>query len=163
MAAIGEFACAGKRGGNCKRKMSLSILDIAHVLAGGPDQQIDWFQQKGLIARNKACPSCGLQMRIQSRNDIQDKKRYRHMNITVLLDFTTIGGAVLMTVAKRAVALEQAASLISQSCHCSSGLLSFSGGCDSILFPRWQTRRKSVNPLQSSPTNISETYVAGDC
>ena len=59
--------------------MSLSILDIAPVLAGDPDQQITWFQQRGLIARNKTCPSCSSVMHMQCRNDIQDKRRYSHV------------------------------------------------------------------------------------
>ena len=66
----------GKRG-NCKRrKMSLRILP---VLAGDCDQQITWFQQRGLIARNKTCPSCRSPMRIQCRNNIQEKRRYSHL------------------------------------------------------------------------------------
>ena len=63
------------------RWISLNILDIASVLAGGPDHQIDWFQQKGLIARNKLCPSCKLQMQLQCRNDIQDRRRYMYTKL----------------------------------------------------------------------------------
>ena len=69
------------RAGNPKRgtssvKMSLSILDLLPVLSGTADEQISWFQQKGLLCRSRNCPSCGLAMRIQTRNDIQDKRRY---------------------------------------------------------------------------------------
>ena len=75
-----RLASFGFGGKNCKRrKMSLSILDIAPVLAGDPDQQITWFQQRGLIARNKTCPSCSSVMHMQCRNDIQDKRRYSHV------------------------------------------------------------------------------------
>ena len=46
------------------------------VLSGTADEQLSWFQQKGLLSRSQNCPSCGLAMRIQTRNDIQDKRRY---------------------------------------------------------------------------------------
>ena len=78
-AAIGGYIA---RAGNANRdtssavKMSLSILDLLPVLSGTADEQLSWFQQKGLLSRSQNCPSCGLAMRIQTRNDIQDKRRY---------------------------------------------------------------------------------------
>ena len=78
-AAIGGYIA---RAGNANRdtssavKMSLSILDLLPVLSGTADEQLSWFQQKGLLSRSQNCPSCGLAMHIQTRNDIQDKRRY---------------------------------------------------------------------------------------
>ena len=56
--------------------MSLSILDLAPVLAGSTDEQIEWFQGKGLLASSMTC-TCGLPMQLQTRNDIQDKRRLK--------------------------------------------------------------------------------------
>ena len=53
----------------------MSILDLAPVIAGNADNQITWFQQKGLLASSLNCPACGCAMRMQTRNDIQDKRR----------------------------------------------------------------------------------------
>ena len=53
----------------------MSILDHAPVLEGGADDQIAWFQAKGLLGGTCNCPSCGSAMRLQARNDIQDKRR----------------------------------------------------------------------------------------
>ena len=39
--------------------MSISILDLASALAGSPDQQLDWYQQRGLLARSMTCSACG--------------------------------------------------------------------------------------------------------
>ena len=78
-AAIGGYIA---RAGNANRdtssavKMSLSILDLLPVLSGTADEQLSWYQQKGLLSRSQNCPSWGLAMRIQTRNDIQDKRRY---------------------------------------------------------------------------------------
>ena len=64
-----------------KQAMSISILDLLPVLAGSPMQQINWFQQKGLLASNMNCPLCGTAMITQVRNDIQDKYRYNYSKI----------------------------------------------------------------------------------
>ena len=78
-AAIGGYI---ERAGNANRdtssavKMSLIILDLLPVLSGTADEQLSWFKQKGLLSRSQNCPSCGLAMRIQTRKDIQDKRRY---------------------------------------------------------------------------------------
>ena len=70
-----ENAKRGRLQFSLLEEMSLSILDLLPVLAGTNDQQIAWFQQRGLLASNDNCPSCGLQMQLQTRNDIQDKCR----------------------------------------------------------------------------------------
>ena len=64
-----------RQSGRLAEKMSLSILDLLPVLSGSPGDQIAWFQQRDLFARSMTCPSCGLLMQLQSRNDIQDKQR----------------------------------------------------------------------------------------
>ena len=66
-----------------KQTMSISILDLLPVLAGSPMQQINWFQQKGLLASSMNCPLCGTAMITQIRNDIQDKYRHRRLQARV--------------------------------------------------------------------------------
>ena len=61
-----------------------SILSLASVLGSNADQQITWFQTKGLIARNKNCPSCNQVMNMQSRNDVTDQYRLIKMVIKKL-------------------------------------------------------------------------------
>ena len=65
--------------GKCEKwdsvEMSLRILDLLPLLSGTPDDQIAWFQRRGLLVRRLNCPSCGLAMHLQTRNDIQDKCR----------------------------------------------------------------------------------------
>ena len=78
-AAIGGYIARAEnanRDTSSAVKMSLSILDLLPVLSATADEQLSWFQQKGLLSRSQNCPSCGLAMRIQTRNDIQDKRRY---------------------------------------------------------------------------------------
>ena len=55
-----------------------SILDLAAVISErtGMDERIAWLQGKGLIARNKTCPSCNQPMHFQSRSDVTDKNRF---------------------------------------------------------------------------------------
>ena len=61
-----------------------SILSLASVLGADVDQQINWFQVKGLmIARNKTCPACSHGMNMQSRSDISDKYIQVHSYIRV--------------------------------------------------------------------------------
>ena len=43
---------------------------------GHVDQQIAWFQSKGLLATSKACPACGQPINMQTRSDVTDKYRY---------------------------------------------------------------------------------------
>ena len=54
----------------------MSILDLAPVIAGSVDNRITWFQQRSLLANSLNCPACGAAMQMQTRNDIQDKRRY---------------------------------------------------------------------------------------
>ena len=149
-AAIGGYIA---RAGNANRdtssavKMSLSILDLLPVLSGTADEQLSWFQQKGLLSRSQNCPSCGLEMRIQARNDIQDKRRYIYSvlydNIPVtdipcrhthththksLINYSTSGGDVQMMPARRVAVSDLVASLRGRSFLCSSGSSSFTGG-----------------------------------
>ena len=55
-------------------KMS-SILSIVSILGADTDEQINWFQNKGLIARTKNCPACTQAMTLQQRSDVTDQYR----------------------------------------------------------------------------------------
>ena len=61
-----------------------SILDLASVISAHTsiEEQIAWFQSKGLLARTKSCPTCNHAMDMQSRSDISDKYRYIQHYIT---------------------------------------------------------------------------------
>ena len=50
----------------------MSILDLGQVIFGDLDKQIAWFQQKNLLSLQ---PNCSVAIVIQTRNDIQDKRR----------------------------------------------------------------------------------------
>ena len=52
---------------------------LAHSSVIGPevDKQISWLQSKGLLSRNKQCPSCNQSMDMQQRSDITDQYRWR--------------------------------------------------------------------------------------
>lgn len=54
-----------------------SILDLAAIISDrtSPQERLDWFQQKGLIARTKNCAICNHPMELQSRSDVTDKFR----------------------------------------------------------------------------------------
>ena len=52
-----------------------SILDLVSVLGGSADDRIAWFQQKGLLASSLNCPACGSTMAMQTKNDVEDKRR----------------------------------------------------------------------------------------
>ena len=54
-----------------------SILALSGVLSADIDQQITWFQSKGLLASTKNCPVCSHGMTLQPRSDITDQYRYR--------------------------------------------------------------------------------------
>ena len=56
--------------------MALSILKMGPLLFGSIEDLIAYMQGKGLLARNKQCPSCSSNMALQRRSDIQDKFRY---------------------------------------------------------------------------------------
>ena len=43
---------------------------------GDVDQQIGWFQSKGLLATSKTCPACSQPINMQTRSDVTDKYRY---------------------------------------------------------------------------------------
>ena len=51
------------------------ILDLSKVLAGTIEDQIAWFQARGLFSQQRSCSACGTVMNLQKRNDIQDKYR----------------------------------------------------------------------------------------
>ena len=53
----------------------MSILDLGEVIFGDLDNQIAWFQGKGLLSNQPNCSVCGTAMVVQVRNDIQDKRR----------------------------------------------------------------------------------------
>ena len=54
----------------------MSILDLGPYMFGDVDQQIAWFQSKGLLATSKTCPACSQSMNMQIRSDVTDKYRY---------------------------------------------------------------------------------------
>ena len=54
----------------------MSILDLGTVIFSSVEEQIEWFQQNGLLATRRKCPACNGDMEIQLRNDVQDKHRY---------------------------------------------------------------------------------------
>ena len=43
--------------------------------------QLDWFQNKGLIARRKNCPAGTNPMDLQKKSDITDKYRYNMIKL----------------------------------------------------------------------------------
>ena len=53
-----------------------SVLSLCEVIGPDVSQQITWLQSRGLLARNKQCPS----MELQKRSDISDKCRWRCPN-----------------------------------------------------------------------------------
>ena len=60
MTAIGQFRKRWQARRELQRQDEFEYIRDRFCSYWGPDKQIDWFQQKGLIARNKVCPSCGL-------------------------------------------------------------------------------------------------------
>ena len=68
----------GKNEANKTTKMS--ILDLGQCMFRDVDQQIGWFQSKGLLATNKTCPACSQPMEMQKRSDVTDKYRYVYNN-----------------------------------------------------------------------------------
>ena len=74
---IGPTASAGNvKCGKYSSLAEMSILDLAPVIAGSVEDRISWFQQRSLLANRLNCPACGAAMQMQTRNDIQDKRRY---------------------------------------------------------------------------------------
>ena len=53
-----------------------TILQLSGVLSADVEDQISWFQTKGLLASTKNCPACSQAMTLQQRSDITDKYRY---------------------------------------------------------------------------------------
>ena len=56
----------------------MGFLQNLRHLYHDPDEQITWFQSKGLLARNKTCPACNQAMIMQTRSDVSEKYRYIH-------------------------------------------------------------------------------------
>ena len=54
-----------------------TILQLSGVLSADIEEQITWFQTKGLLASAKNCPACSQAMTLQQRSDITDKYRYK--------------------------------------------------------------------------------------
>ena len=54
----------------------VSILSLSKILGADIEEQLDWFQSKGLIARRKNCSASTNPMDLQKRSDITDKYRY---------------------------------------------------------------------------------------
>ena len=54
-----------------------NILDLAAVISErtSPQERLEWFQNRGLIARNKMCPACNAPMELQTRKDVSDQYR----------------------------------------------------------------------------------------
>ena len=53
-----------------------SILSLASVISAELEEQIAWFQARGLLAQNKTCPACNQPMNMQQRQNVTDKYRY---------------------------------------------------------------------------------------
>lgn len=53
----------------------MSILDIGPVIFADIDDQIAWFQRKGLPAQNPNYSACNTPMVIQVHSDVQDLRR----------------------------------------------------------------------------------------
>ena len=70
----GGCGTAGKTKQSKATKMS--ILNLGPYMFGDVDQQIGWFQSKGLLATSKTCPACSQPMNMQTRSDVTDKYRY---------------------------------------------------------------------------------------
>ena len=58
----------------------MSILDLGQYMFRDVDQQIGWFQSKGLLATNKTCPACSQPINMQKHSDVTDKYRYVYNN-----------------------------------------------------------------------------------
>ena len=58
----------------------MRILDFGPYMFGGVDQQIGWFQSKGLLATSKTCPACSQPTDMQTRSDVTDEYRWRCSN-----------------------------------------------------------------------------------
>ena len=54
-----------------------SVLALSAVIGPEVDKQISRLQSKGLLSRNKQCPSCNQPMNMQQRSDITDQYRWR--------------------------------------------------------------------------------------
>ena len=54
---------------------NMNILDLSKVLAGTIEDQIAWYQARGLLSQRRNCSSCGTTMNLQRRDDIKDKYR----------------------------------------------------------------------------------------
>ena len=96
---------ARHRGKNEATKTTkMSILDLGQYMFGDVDQQIGWFQSKGLLATNKTCAACSQQpMDMQKRSDVTDKYRYVIQQNTMCLGhnslwyaFVTDGDVVIL-------------------------------------------------------------------
>ena len=57
------------------REKLLAFSGYQILLVPAIDEQIGWFQSRGLIARSKNCLACNHQMNMQTRSDITDKYR----------------------------------------------------------------------------------------
>ena len=54
----------------------MSILDLGPYLFGDVDQQISWFQSKGLLAMSRTWYAVSQPMNMQTCSDVTDKYRY---------------------------------------------------------------------------------------
>ena len=69
-----------------------SILDLASVISARTsiEEQIEWFQSEGLLARVKNCPSCNHAMEIKKRNDVTDKYTGKLNNVQLCFSQVTL-------------------------------------------------------------------------
>ena len=63
------------------RATMASIMSLASVISAEEEEQVNWFQTRGLLPRTKTCPACNQAMNMQSRADVIDKYRYIYVHI----------------------------------------------------------------------------------
>ena len=90
--------CHGGRSHRGKNKATkMSILDLGPYMFGDVDQQIDWFQSKGLLATSKTCPASNQPMNIQTHSDVTDMSRYVcNVHNSLWHAFITVGDVVTL-------------------------------------------------------------------
>ena len=63
-----------------REKRSYKDEHLGTYMFGDVDQQICWFQSKGLLATSKTCPACSQPMDMQKCSNVTDKYRYVYNN-----------------------------------------------------------------------------------
>ena len=147
----------------------MSILDLGQYMFGDVDQQIGWFQSKGLLAMNKSCPVCSQPMDMQNAvmsltsigmyTIIQQNTMCLGHN-SLWYAFVTDGDVVILPAGSQQ-GLGMGPSLLSPTWHCSNGCYWCTGGLVNIQLLMQPRRPKSRKTPQSRHTSISGTFAAG--